>query len=629
MESDEISTNLEKQLKVLGKRIRIDILKKLSTSEPLLSYSRLQKKLKKLHPLITNISFHLNTLKDNDMIESTNEGYYITQIGMEILNIIVNLENVLNRKNKTIMIRTSKYTTEPFNIKKVKEYLINEGKMDSHRAEIIANIVKERLSQTNIEYMTAPLMREYVNAILLEHDCEDTRHRLTRLGAPPSEVTKYLEKDLRSPDQFLKDMGSEVSEQYLLLNLLPNHLADLYLSHQIVLLHLNNWFLRPLAIYLTPKTIKRCILKEYKEYEEKLTSREKTKALFGLGNLLFQIYPFISEDLILDRFNTEIIPIFYNNGEKRDYTDMLAGQIHGFNRYFKDNRSHLTLCFSNGSKGEYQGFEKNFLHSLVSQERSTENSANPLVLLNYSSPFGSLESVPSNAIFYDDPTIKAMNSTFINISDKKEPGNKLIMDKILLNLNTVSKGAQHDDDRFFELLETVVEKTFDLFDYKSSLLSKYLSNTPQWNKIVFKLFEEKENKNLWRDSIKSISFFGLNEASVTHCGIEFDRLATSEKFVLDVLGLIQELINEKNERDGTNFLFTQPHDDLEGNRFVSNLIRKDSGLSLEKKISLFKKFESILTGGSVFRYTRDLNGLTLKKAYEKLKTAKLSAFTLG
>jgi len=60
-------------------------------------------------------------------------------------------------------------------------------------ARKITREVEERLAKTNIEYLTAPLMREYINAILLENGLEEVRHKLTRLGTPPYEVFKLLE----------------------------------------------------------------------------------------------------------------------------------------------------------------------------------------------------------------------------------------------------------------------------------------------------------------------------------------------------------------------------------------------------------------------------------------------------
>jgi DNA-binding HxlR family transcriptional regulator len=250
LDFDKNTDELEHQLKVLGQKIRIDILKKLNNSPIPLSFSSLQKEISTINHQATNFSFHLKTLKSADLIDSSQDGYEITNLGRRLLKSIISIEHVLNDVNKTIMIRTSRYTKEPFDNKKIEAYLINEGQMEPYRAKQIAQEVEERLSKTSIAYLTTPLMREYINAVLLENGLEEVRHKLTRLGSPPSDTLKFFRSEPFNPEQFIYRVGSEVSEQFLLLNLLPKDLSDLYLSGAILLLNLNAWGLRPLGFFL-------------------------------------------------------------------------------------------------------------------------------------------------------------------------------------------------------------------------------------------------------------------------------------------------------------------------------------------------------------------------------------------
>ncbi|GAH17780.1 unnamed protein product, partial [marine sediment metagenome] len=216
-------------------------MKKLSLSSYPLPYSSLQKEVLGNNPNAINFSFHLKALKTGVLIESSENGYILTTVGKQILKNIVSIEQILNDKNKTIMIRTSKYSKEPFDTNKIETYLIKEGQVGKFLAKQIAKEVEERLSKTNIEYLTAPLMREYINAILLENGQEEIRHKLTRLGTPPFEVFKIFDDNSINSEKFLSKLGSDVSEQFLLLNLLPKNLADLYLSGEVILLNLNYW----------------------------------------------------------------------------------------------------------------------------------------------------------------------------------------------------------------------------------------------------------------------------------------------------------------------------------------------------------------------------------------------------
>ena len=255
MSSDKNIKDLGNFLKVLQQPIRRDILSKLNLNDNPMSFSKLQKEVLGTISNSVNFSYYLKPLKSLALISSKEGGYSITNLGKQILKLILNMEQVLNQNKEPVMIRTSKYSKEKFDISKIEEYLIKEGELNNNLAKKIASQVKERLKTTKINYLTAPLMREFVNAILLENNLEEVRHRLTRLGTPPYEVSKYFKINDISPLDFIEILGSDVSEQYLLLNLLPKPFADMYLSGEVALLHLNQWALRPLSVCLKTETI--------------------------------------------------------------------------------------------------------------------------------------------------------------------------------------------------------------------------------------------------------------------------------------------------------------------------------------------------------------------------------------
>ena len=91
MTSDKNQDVLEKQLKTLGQKIRIDILKKLSLISNPLPYSSLQKEVLGSNPNAINFSFHLKALKNSVLIESSENGYILSTIGKQILKNIVYL----------------------------------------------------------------------------------------------------------------------------------------------------------------------------------------------------------------------------------------------------------------------------------------------------------------------------------------------------------------------------------------------------------------------------------------------------------------------------------------------------------------------------------------------------------
>lgn len=663
MSSDKNSKDLGKFLKVLQQPIRREILRKLNDINIPFSFSALQKEVLGTNSNSVNFSFHLNSLKDLTLISSQEEGYFITNLGKKILKYLFDMEHVLNEINKPIMIRTSKYSKEKFDIKKIEEYLIQEGKLESQLAKKIAKQVQKRLNSTKINYLTAPLMREYINVILLENDLEEVRHRLTRLGTPPSEVSNYFENSKINPFNFIKILGSDVSEQYLLLNLIPKNLADLYLSGEIILLHLDYWALRPLSIYLHTETI----LEELYDKNFYLKTNSKKLSDLVLFVLKFMenlkvLRPYFSEDILLNEFNSKFLTYFYEYEEEKlkFLFELLISQILEYSDFYGDKRSHLSLDFSYNNNAYLQSgnvslFQKDklFLEKFHNADILNRYYQNPLILFDYINHFkpnnsqnnlNELISIPilKNIIFYDQKSFSLLNSANIKVKSQNFNENRIIVDKILINLYKIAQKANQNDSLFYSLIEDELKSVFELFKWKLELILKKLHNSKQWKYIIHR-FLKKDIYNWKEQALKSISFIGLNEAIVHHCGIELERTEKSEHFAINFFSFLSELIREKNEDENECFILTQPHNfnlingikniqipvnynDLSENPL--EIIRSNSNLALDKKIMLFKKFEKILDGGNLFTYIPDRAEYPNKEELKNLLESNLQAFTI-
>src|SRR5947208_13935368 len=91
-------------------------------------------------------------------------------------------------------------------------------------ADGVSAAADERLFKFGIVYLSAPLIRELVNNILIERKLEEHRHKLTRLGLPVNDVTLLLreagQKQLDA-NWVQKSAGERVIEEYVLLDSLP------------------------------------------------------------------------------------------------------------------------------------------------------------------------------------------------------------------------------------------------------------------------------------------------------------------------------------------------------------------------------------------------------------------------
>lgn len=650
-DSDKKEKMLEKQLKTLGQKIRIDILRKLKNIKEPISFSRLQKEVIDCNSKSVNFSFHLNVLRDCKLIESSEDGYYITVLGKQIFNEVLSIEKILVEKNRVKMIRTSKYSKEIFDINKIQEYLITEGEMESFIAREIAQEVEERLSRTNIEYLTAPLMREYINAILLENGFEEVRHKLTRLGTPPFEVFKLFNSEISNidPDKFIKELGSDVSEQFLLLNLLPKNLADLYLSGEIALLHLNYWSLRPLSLYLNTNSLLKVISKKGLNFSINLTkSRDLINLILLFMDLLQKFKPYFSQDLVLGDFNKILLPYMNSHKDILYFINILKSQILKFNNSFEYLSNNLSFEFNyNGFKDSTEilnqfKVDKEFLN----YEITSKEFGKPFIIFDYSKlNTSNLEDIipivkKNNICFYNNNSSTFLNSALVKIENSNK--NQIILDKILINLHSIAIKANKNDDLFLDLLLDKMNCVFEFFKQKELLIKRKLNSLNGWKNIISEFFG-KIIDDFYKNTIKSVSFFGLNEAILEHCGIELDRLENSEEFAIRVLSFMKKIINEKNNDENNYYILSQPHNDIYlkeawhngtplinniSHHYSSRIIRPNSRLSLSKRIKLFKKFEKIIDGGIIFDEFIDKNRISLKDILSTLFKSQLEAIII-
>lgn len=661
MEADKNITLLSKYLKIFGQKIRIDVLKVLNASEVRLSFAKLQKSVSRNNLTPTNFSFHIKRLKEINLIDANEEGYLITALGKEMLVNILSIEQLLVNNSKIKMIRTSKYSKEPFNEKKIETFLVEEGELESFLAKKIAREVIERLSKLNIEYLTTPLIREYTNAILLENGLEEVRHKLTRLGTPPSDASKLFNNKIK-PNKFLNVLGSDVSEQYLLLNLLPKNLADMYLSGEIILLNLNYWALRPLGFYINIDSFINLIndkLSNNLQHTKNL--KEGCDYVLTFVDYLYKIKPYFSEDLVLGDFNNKFLSLFdlLQKEDNHYLNSMLYDQLLNFNKSFEDKKNHITLEFDSNNnfvdKDETNSNNDNHTFLEIFNKRASNNYTNPLIVLDYSKLkltdletifFKNLnfDNIKNKIIFYNKTGFNLINSSNIkalNPNDRTYLNNNIILDKIFINLSKLSYEAKQNDDIFLDLIKEKVEIVFKLFEYKATLTKKKLNLLNGWNFLINSLFNQK-NKDWTLNALKSISFLNLNEAIKDHCGIELDRLDTSGYFALKILSFIKKLIEEKNEEENENYVFSQPHPFEDRTCFRINtsknsknnlnstyaqIIREDSNLGLESKILLFKKFETLINGGTIFNSSINKHNMPIENHLKVLYQNNLNAFS--
>jgi DNA-binding PadR family transcriptional regulator len=236
---------LSEIFKALGFPVRVEILKILEKNP--FRYSELMKtvKLDRFNDA-GKFAYHLSKLMENGLVEyrPENKIYAITPLGKDVLNLAMTLFESLRSRENILLVRRTDSSIELFDRKRIEECLIKEAGMEQDTAEAIALEIEERLYSLGIKYLTAPLIREYVNAILLEKKMENYRHRLTRLGIPVHDVSELILMK-RDVDDVIKDAGEEVMKQYTFLMKLPREIGDAHLGRIVNINHLAGFMFKP------------------------------------------------------------------------------------------------------------------------------------------------------------------------------------------------------------------------------------------------------------------------------------------------------------------------------------------------------------------------------------------------
>jgi len=239
---------------VIASSNRLEILRILNTKGPL-SYSELKTlagfKSKKESG---KFAYHLRKLVRQMLIALNRQErkYTVTSLGRLVLNVTRQIEEQSVVESGKLYVRTSRQTMEEFNSDKILQSLVREAGMPVELAQRVTSETEARLYKFQTIYLTAPLIREMVNALLVEHGLEDYRHKLTRLGLPIYDISEMInntgfgEGDVGT---VLSKTANAVFSEYLMLSQLPRDVTDAHLAGEIHISNGGSWGLMPDTVF--------------------------------------------------------------------------------------------------------------------------------------------------------------------------------------------------------------------------------------------------------------------------------------------------------------------------------------------------------------------------------------------
>jgi len=569
-------------------------------------------------------AYHLRNLLQAGLLNVDRETkkYRLTPIGEMVVEFAQGLDEHALREHGKPLVRTSRLAMEDFDRSKIARSLIREGGVPTDLAQKIAEEVEERIAKLGTLYLTAPLIREFVNAILVEKGLQEYRHKLTRLGLPVYDVTQLIDETGKSAlnvETVQERAGANIMKEYMLLNVLPREIADAHLSGDV---HINNegtWVVKPYEIYhdlrifldggvrFDPSGLPSFNFGPPKDMVEALSVTSLALKLCGSE---------CSGEQVADHFNVILAP--YMEGLTRDLVkrslwllllDLARTPIQGglpckltLGLDFHVP-SHLSETKIKGSAGEslsYRSFEDQaralldtILEVLLENTRETPL-LNLCLIFNVTSEDLRDDDCENLMLKAHKLATTGGQCAFANQTRKWQTcasymasGTRLAadwlkdweldttrcgcLDSVTINLPRVAYDAKGSDGKFNEILSHRLSMATDTLQIKHHIMDE------RFRQRLLPFLSQPTNGDLYfrtRNSANAVSFIGLDDAVRAHTGHHIGEDRNSAGFALKLIKRMTSEIADLGKRNGVRLTLSQASTDDASTRLAELDVEK-------------------------------------------------------
>jgi transcriptional regulator NrdR family protein len=116
--------------------------------------------------------------------------------------------------------------------------LVKETGISENIAEIIVNEVEEEVIASKVTMLSSSLIRELVNAKLVQYGFEKERRKHARIGLPLYDVKCLFKESIGSPDTLSLNLGRAVKREFALNSVFPDWIVEKHLRGEATLLNI-------------------------------------------------------------------------------------------------------------------------------------------------------------------------------------------------------------------------------------------------------------------------------------------------------------------------------------------------------------------------------------------------------
>lgn len=525
-------TRVKKIFSAMDSPQRLRILRALNSKGPL-SYSEL-KRLAGFHPKSESgkFAYHLRSLDNPGLVllDKNTKRYDITNLGKMSVSLVKQIEEKSIHESSRMYVRTSHQAIEEFNADKIMRSLVREGSMPMDLAQRITEETENRIYKYQTSHLTGPLIRELVNAVLLEGGHEGYRSKMARLGIPVHDLQEMLtdvDSVMAGLEHIMLTAGRRVFVEYLLTNTLQRDVADMYLSGGIHISNLALWPLAPDTIFLNINDI-------IPQSDIKISSLVKM-----LNHVLWEA----SSEVVIDGIsNIDSISQYMAD------TLIMMHAPHG--------AAHLSLYVPLNSKSIH-----GILEAYKTYVKNVDTPTAGLVIDTKDTKIAEFSDILSDIIKCNGViTITKQKSGKSGIIDSNDKGASAKMHSLAINLPSLAYESEGDEAYFRAKLAMSMEPIISALESRR----KDIADITRWglNPILAEniIKQEKRSVNI------TINLVGMHEAMTHILGDDYPP-----KMVLKVLETANHVVSKISGKTGLPILISMIHADG-----VSRLVELDA-----------------------------------------------------
>lgn len=570
-------------------------------------------------------AYHLRTLLKAGLseVDKDSKKYRLTALGNTMIGFSQEVEEHILREEGKLLVRTSRFAMEEFDREKIAQALNREAGIPLDLAKRIAEETEERLLKLDSLHLTAPLIREFVNAILVEKGLQEYRRKHTRLGLPVYDVTTLFENS-EAVSTNVEDIryltGKSVMRDYVFLNVLPRKVADAHLSGNIHVNNAESWIIKPdevqhdLRVFLkngfnfNQDNSLMMTINPPKTFEAALTLTEamihasRTEVVNEQGVCHFNVFlaPFVKgmflEDLrrILKQF---VFSVSYLSNGRRGFPAVSLG----LDFTIPPHLQNVKVIGENGkSLGVYDDYFEESLKILVAlldvlfEDDVHRPILNPRLALNLSEETLNSKEVETPLVKAHELAAKWGIPHFINSSLKEQEqasyfvnGNRLASDwtgdweldtlrtgslgTVAVNLPRLALEFPGDDRKFLRGLSNYLKISVTALKGKNKAIKKRLNQA-----LLPLLSQEIANESYLRleNTPFNISVVGLNEATKIQTDKQLYEDARAVDYAAKILGHMALEAKKLSWKSGFRIGLSQSVNNEASTRFAELDVKK-------------------------------------------------------